>query len=215
MKSTIKDGRTELTTSSGLTFAYPGYYGNYAGCQRKIRQAGEQTPTYAQLVDIVYEAVVKDPTNQYSQEIKKIMKQDWLWGSTSSLFVPSGVYVQDRPILGSDGLPIMKESELEAKLQAGDPSVRFVELNFEKVFDLVNNPYIIALAGEHGVEQLAEIASSYKSPTFVYSLENVIKPIARVSALTVGNWVFGDGLGIVGDFHGFNGGGRAFGVRES
>lgn len=212
-------GKTQLKTNSGLTFVHPAHKGNYAECQRQIAQAGEQTPTYAQIADIAYETVVQDPNNQYSKEIRQIMRQNWLWGFTGSLFVPKGVYVQDRPIFGSDGLPIMQESELEAKLQAGDSSVRFVEPGFktgeQTASELAKNPYVIALAGEQGAEQLAEIASNYKNKPVVYSLENVSEPITRVAALDDGYWNLGVRLDVVGDYLGFNWNGHAFGVRAS
>nr|MBA4405584.1 hypothetical protein [Nanoarchaeum sp.] len=193
MKATIK-------IYSGLEFSRPAYKGNYAECQRQIAQAGEQTPTYAQIADLAYETIVEYPSN----EMKQIIKQNGLFGFTGSLFVPKGVYVQDRPILGSDGLPIMKESELEAKLQAGDPSVRFVESGFKignhSMNDLRVNPYVIALAGRHGATQLAYIASNYKNDSYVFGLENVCKPKTIVSGgLSVYTQDFDDGLFVGGN----------------
>nr|MBA4404681.1 hypothetical protein [Nanoarchaeum sp.] len=209
--------KIQLTTSSGLIFEHPPYTGTHTECMHQIKRAGEQTPTYSQVADIVYESVIQDPNNPYSKKIRQIMKNFWLRADTSLLYLPDGrVYVQDRPILGSDGLPIMKESELEAKLQAKDPSVRFVEPGFKRgqqtVFDLAKDPYVIALAGEKGAMQLAEIASTYKNKPFVFSLENVREPTTKVSALDVNNWNFSGRLVVVGSNHGYYREGCAFRV---
>ncbi|MBS3172091.1 hypothetical protein J4438_00740 [Candidatus Woesearchaeota archaeon] len=216
MKATI--GKTQLQTSSGLTFIHPAYTGTHTECMQQIRSAGEQPPIYSQVTDMVYEAVIKDPNNQYSKEIRQIMRSSWLRADTGLLYLPDGrAYVQDRPILGSDGLPKMEESELEAKLQANDPSVRFVEPGFntgeQTVFELAKNPYVIALASEQGAEQLAEIASTYKNKPVVFSLEDVSEPTTRVSALGVCDWELDFRLDVVGDDHGDYRYGHAFVVR--
>nr|MBA4405598.1 hypothetical protein [Nanoarchaeum sp.] len=220
IKMKVTQGKTQLTTSSGLTFVYPTYQGTHADCISQIKADGLQIPTYPQLVDIIYEAVVKDPDNQYSQEIRQIMSNFKLRSDTGLLYLPDRrIFFQDKSVLGPNGLPIMNQSELEAKLQANDSSVRFVEPGFipgiQSYYQLVKNPYIIGLAGEQGAEQLAEIAyNHYRLVTHIFALNEISGPTTRLSVFA-GDWIPGGRLVISGNDYGNDRSDRAFGVLAS
>jgi len=170
---TYKTVKTYLDLEGSLgTFVYPAYKGTYEDCMQQIRADGLQTPTFAQVIDLAYDTVIRDPKNKYSKKIKQIMKDYWVKSNTGILYLTDGkIFVQDGPLRNYRGEPCMETSELEAKLQAGDPSVRFVEQGFktgeQTAFKLAQNQLIIALAGEQGAEKLAEIASVYKNNPIV------------------------------------------------
>lgn len=212
----VKEGQTELVPQgTNLTFIHP-YHGpgTYANVASSIEQAGLRTPTLTETASLVHAAFQSD--NKYSQEIKELMKTKWLWGFTGTLYVPNkGAYVQDHPAI-KNSMPFMEESELVKKLEAHDPTVRFVPFGFKteamSSLELAKNAYVQALVGEEGAEKLAEIADKHKNKPYLWSLTSVNEPTARVSALD-SLWVDGHRLDVCGDVRGDDGGGYAFGVR--
>ncbi|MBI2671085.1 hypothetical protein HYX18_03870, partial [Candidatus Woesearchaeota archaeon] len=96
----VKEGRTELTTDHDgrdLTFVVPSYGPNtYAGVRDLIEKDGLKTPTMAETASLVCTAFNSD--DKYSNEIKQLMKDRWLWAFTGTLYVPNkGAYIQDNP----------------------------------------------------------------------------------------------------------------------
>jgi hypothetical protein len=215
----IKEGRTELTVEhegKDLTFVHPANKGTYASVQGQIQEAGLEAPTMAQTASLVQDAFNSE--DKYSQGIKKIMKDNWLWGFTGNLYVPNkGVYVQDNPEV-RNGMPFMDESELVEKLEAEDPSVRFVPFGYKtenmSALDLAKNEYIIALAGEEGADKLAQVADKHKRQPYLWSFKSVSEPTTRVSRLYSG-WGFVDRLVVVGVDRGDCRVSFAFGVSAS
>ena len=97
----IKEGIIELTVKhlgKDLTFVYPPTsLGNYANTQRVIEEAGFLPPTMAQTASLVH-AVFSSEDNRYSKEIRKLLKDGYLWAYTGTLTVPNkGLYIQDHP----------------------------------------------------------------------------------------------------------------------
>ena len=214
----IKEGRTELTVEhegKPLTFVHPANKGSYASVQGQIQEAGLQAPTMAQTASLVQDAFQSN--DKYSQGIKKIMKDAWLWGFTGNLYMPNkGVYVQDNPEI-RDGRVVMDESVLVEKLDAEDPSVRFVPFGYKtesmSALELAKNEYIIALAGEEGADKLAEVTDKHKRSTYLWSFKSVEQPTTRVSGVC-SNGCFGGWLTVRGS-RGDLGDGYAFGVSET
>ena len=139
------------TTHNGedLTFLYPAYGPYiYASVKELIEQDNLKPATMAETVSLVHAAFNSD--DQYSNEIKDIMKKRWLWAFTGTLVTPRGEYIQDNPET-REGMPFMEESELVKKLESNDPSVRLVPFNYKTgemtSLELVKNPYVIALTG--------------------------------------------------------------------
>jgi hypothetical protein len=215
-----REGRTDLDiTHNGqdLTFVHPSYRPNtYAIVKEAIESAGLKTPTMAESASLVHTAFNSD--DKYSNEIKGTMKDRYLWAFTGTLYVPNrGAYIQDNPQI-SNGMPYMDSSELERKLEAKDPSVRFVPFGFDiesmSPMQLGKNPYVIALAGEEGAEKLAEVADMFKQKPYLWSFESVDEPLTRVSALS-SDWGFDRGLYVDGNNRGDDRGGHAFGGRSA
>jgi len=213
----IEESRPKLkTTHEGneLIFLHPAYNPNtYANVAEAISQDNLLMPTMAETASLIFAAF--DSNDKYSNEIKKIIKDEWLWAYTGTLYVPNkGAYVHDNPEI-RDGMPFMEESELVKKLGDKDPNVRFAKFGYETgqmtPLKLAKNDYVIALAGEEGAEKLAEVADMYKRKPYLWSFESVDKPITSVSAVD-SIWSVDQGLFVVGDNQGYNGGGRAFGV---
>ena len=161
-------GRTLLRPrGSDLTFIHPSYGPDtYANVKEAIEQDNLRTPTMAETVSLVHAAFNSE--NPYSQEIRDLMKNGWLWAFTGTLYTPNGAYVQDSPKT-RNGMPFMEESELIQKLE--DPSVRFVPFGYPieemSSSELAENPYVIALAGEEGAEKLAEVADKHKRQPYL------------------------------------------------
>ena len=207
----VKEGRTELSTDN-RTFIYPALGpGNYEQVREQIDAAGLQRPTMADTADLVHTAFHSD--DKYSQEIRDIVKDRRLWAFERNLYVPKGVYIYPEP---DNGRPL-NESELVERLEASDPSVRFVHFGFEigemRPMQLAKNDYVIALAGEEGADKLAEVADQFERKPYLWSFKSVNEPTTRVSALN-SYWDFARRLGVYGNDHG-NWSGRAFGVRSA
>ncbi len=228
VKPQIIKGKTEIVVphnEGAITFVYERYGPDtYANVQSSIEQAGLEAPTMAQTASLLHQMYcgeLKDAKE--SEEIRKILANSWLWGFTGSLYVPDkGVYIQDHPEV-RNGVPFMVESELVRKLEAKDQTVRFVPFGFKTggmgVWQLASNSYVVALAGQEGAHQLGEIVDAFKNGPYLYFLESVNTPIARVSVLWSDwglDWLRGlDWLNVSGDVLGDLGGGCAFGVRQS
>ncbi len=215
----VKEGRTELAVphkDGELTFIHP-YHGPnvYADVALSIQQAGLQTPTLAETASLVHAAFPSE--DKYSTEIKALMKKRYFWASTGIHYVPKeGAYIQDHPEIRK-GMPFMEKSELARKLEAHDPSVRFVPFGYKteimSALELASNPFIQALAGgEEGAGKLAEIADKHRNRPYIWSFSSVDEPITRVAALD-SHWNVGDHrLNVNGNNHGNNRNGCAFGI---
>jgi len=193
----IEEGRTKLTVQhqgKDLTFIYPPFgHNDYSNVQEQIEKAKLKAPTMAQTTALAHSIFNSDDI--YSKGIKNIAEYFWLWGFTGNLYVPNkGVYIEDNPERRGGNLFVkrkkilfMDESELEERLEAKDPSVRFVPFGFKvglmSSLELAKNPYIIGLVGEEGAEKLAEIADKHKGQPKLWSFKSVSESTIRVSEL--------------------------------
>ena len=159
-----------------LTFLHPPYGpGTYANVGLAIEKDKLSRPTMAETASLVHAVFNSD--NKYGTEIKDIMRQAWLCGFTGTLYVPKeGAFIQDDPEI-KDGMPFMHRESLEQKLNAKDPSVRFVPFGYEvgemSPLELAKNLYVIGLAGEEGAEQLARVADKYSDKPYLWSFKSV------------------------------------------
>ena len=194
-----------------LTFLYPSYGpGTYANVGLSIARENLGRPTMAETVSLVY--AVFDSDSQYGQEIKGIIRREWMWAFTGTVYVPNeGAFIQDDPEIKC-GMYHMDIGDLVQRLNAGDHSVRFVPFGYKvgemSPSELAKNPYVIGLVGEEGAENLARIASKYHNNPYLRDFEFVGRNTARVSALFSG--IANLGLNISGG-HGI-GNGHAFGL---
>lgn len=211
----VEEQRTKLFAphSGGeLTFLHPPYgHNTYANVGLSIEQDQLRRPTMAETASLVHAAFNSD--EEYSAEIKDIMRQSWLWGFTGTLYTPDGAFIQDDPEI-REGMPFMDRESLEQKLNAKDPSVRHVPFGFKvgemSALELAKNLYVIGIAGEEGAEQLARVADKYSNKPYLLSFESVDKNETRVSVLF--SSYLDRRLNVVGDGHGHGRFGRAFGV---
>ena len=200
-----------------LTFIHPSYGPTtYASIKEEIEKDGLKTPTMAQTVSLVHAAF--SSKGKYHNEIQKIMKDRYLCAFTGTLYIPNkGAYIQDYPEITNE-IPHMVESELEKKLAASDPNVRFVPFGFDiceiTPRELSKNAYVIGLAGEEGAAKLEEITRRLNYQPFLFSFRSVKENISRVSALT-SNWYRRDYFAICGDDLGDYQVGRAFGIIQT
>lgn len=226
----VEEGRTKLIVTykgEDLTFLRP-YYGpdTYVNVENSIESDDLAKPTMAQNASLVHGAFT-NPDNQYSKEIKDLMRTTWIWCFTGTLYVPNkGAYVQDHPEI-RNGRPFMDESELVAKLgsrdedgvvYSDDGTVRFVPFGFKiesmSPLELRSNPYVIALAGQEGTQKLEKVADTFRKNPYLWSFKSVDEPQTRVSALD-SDWGFGVGLVVGGLDRGYDGNGCVFGVRRA
>mgnify|MGYP001582332107 CR=1 FL=1 len=206
----VKEGKTELTEltvdhkGEDITFIYPALGPNsYVNVEQQIEQAELKKSTMAETASLVHTAFNSD--DKYSLEIKKIIKEKWLWAFTGVLYVPNkGAYIQDNPEIKKEML-FMNESDLVKRLEANDKSVRFTPFGFKtesmSSSELAKNEFVIALAGEEGAERLAETSDKFKEQPFLGSFKSVDETLTRVSALG-SSWFSDYGLDVGGD-HGY------------
>src|SRR3989344_6665782 len=187
----VKEGIIELTVKhlgEDLTFVYPPTNpSNYANTQRVIEEAGFLPPTMAQTASLVHAAF--SSKDRYSEEIRKLMKDRWLWAYTGTLTVPNkGLYIQDHPPI-VDGMPNISSDDLERRVEDGE--LRFVPFGFKtgemSPSDLAENPYVHALAGQEGTEKLEQVAEKYPKTPVLWALTDTDRSQTRVSVL-VSNW---------------------------
>lgn len=223
MANSIQRGQTEIKVDhlgQSLTFIYPPQGpGNYSQVQERITSKGLIQPTAeetASLLHTIYcDATLKNEPE--IQEFRKIMRTNWLWAFTWSLYIPNeGAYIQDHPEIRK-GMPYMDQDTLREKLEANDHSVRFVPFGFKTgtiiTKELENNEYIKAVFGYEGAKKLADVAGTFKNNLRLWSFENVSEPTTSVSALDDG-WVDGR-LDVGGDGRGDVGYGYAAGVLKN
>lgn len=217
----VRRKRIELIASHNredLVFLHPIYGPNtYANVGSEIERDGLYRPTMAETASLVHGAFNSD--DDYSKDIKKIMRDNWLWGFTGILYVPNrGAYIQDDPEL-RNGMPYMEELELIKRLESGDSLVRYVPFGFkigsQSSLELSKNPYVIGLVGKEGVEKLAEVADKHRAKPYLWSFESVDESLTRVSALD-SYWSIGvRRLNVYGYIHGNDRDGCAFGVQKA
>ena len=188
-----------------LVFLHPAYGpGTYANVGLAIRQDNLRKPTMAETASLVGAAFNSPENDKYRKEIEGILKHTWLWGFTGILYVPKeGAFIQDDPAIRG-GMPFMEKSDLEQKLAAHDPSVRFVQFGYSigemSPPQLAKNAYVIGLAGEEGAEKLAKVAEAFKEMPYLWSFKSVDANQVRVSALVSRDLDLG--LGVDGNLHG-------------
>jgi len=217
----VEEKRHKLTVNHNgkdLTFLYPVYGPDtYANVGKKIEKDGLSRPTMAETASLVHAVFNSD--DGYNNEIKKLMKQGWLWTFTGILYVPNkGAFIQDNPEI-RDGVPFMDKDDLEEKIKSGDSSVRYVKFGYKTgrmtPKELEKNEFVIGLAGKEGAKKLAEVACKNRENPYLWSFKSVNKPLTRVSAVG-SDWDLGDrGLGVDGIDRGDVWRGFGFGVQKN
>jgi len=218
----IRKGKTEIDVlhkDTNLTFIHPAYGPNkYSNLKELIEKDGLNSPTMSETASLVYQAFINDKEGKEPEfnDIKKIIKDMWLWGFTGILYTPKLIYIQDNPETRS-GTPFMDESELVKKLGENDSNVKTLQYGFKlesmTSLELAKNPFVIALAGEEGADKLAQVADTFKIKPYLWSFKSVDKNLTRVSALG-SYWDLGRRLVVDGDYLGGSRGGYALGVRH-
>ena len=209
----MTDQLTVKHLGKDLTFVYPPTsLGNYANTQRVIEEAGFLPPTMAQTASLVHAAFSSE--DRYSEEIKKLLKDRYLWAYTGTLTVPNkGLYIQDHPPI-VNGMPNISSDDLERRVEEGE--LRFVPFGFKtgemSPSDLAENPYVQALAGQEGAKKLVKVAGEYLKNPRLWALTDTNTTQTRVSVLN-SSWVDGRLL-VNGDDHGDGRGGCSFWVQK-
>ena len=221
----VKEGRTELTVShpdGEITFIAPECgTRTYFQLDKEITDANLEMPTMAQTASLVH-AAWQNPDEKYSKRIIEMLKNGWLWASNAIRYVPKnydgklieGAYIIDRPDV-KQGKLIIDEEDILCRLEKKDPSVRYVEPNFESgelsSQELAKNAFVIALAGDEGAEKLAAVSQHYKLNPCLY-IPNTGQLETRVAAL---DRRYLGRLLVVGRSLGYYWDGCSFGVRPS
>lgn len=203
-----------------LTFIHP-YKGpsTYAKLAKQLDKDNLQRPTASQNSSLIYSAWAaqkESPNEQFSKEIISLLKSNWLACFTGNHYVPNeGVYIQETPKI-KEGRVLMEKSDLVKRLEANDPSVRFIPFGYkigeQSALELERNPYVIGLIGEEGAQKLAEVSKNYKFHPHVFCSNSVNEPTTRLSALLAVLCVYGSGLYVDGGVHDYGRNGCAFGV---
>ena len=219
-----KQQKTELTVQhegKDLTFVHPFYGPNtYPGLKTSVEADNLTMATLPQAASIIYDAYCLDQATDFDQErakeIKGIMKNRWIYAASKSLWIPDqGVKVF--PDNGLISLPDhlkgkigeLTQNELEQMLEVLEQNPELVnsaDFGYEtgtlgSSLKLATNKYLKALAGEEGVERLAEVSDKHKRKPYLGAFDNVKKPLITVSRLG-SNRVFVNRLVVDGDGHG-------------
>ena len=166
----------------------------------------------AQTASLVH--AVFSSEDRYSEEIKKLLKNGYLWAYTGILIVPNeGLYIQDHPPI-VDGMPNIDPNDLERRVEEGE--LRFVPFGFKtgemSPSELGKNPYVHALAGKEGAEKLRQVAEKYPKNPVLLALTDTDRSQTRVSVLG-SNWD-GGRLDVNGNVHGNFRNGCSFWVQK-
>ena len=207
-----------------LSFQYPSFKGTYGNVANEIDKAGLKRPNSSETASLVYDTW-KNPKEKYSQEIIKILKDNWFWEFTGNLYLPkssdeinNGVILETNPKI-KNGRLLMNKNSLVQRLKENDSLVKFVPFGFktgaQTPKELEENKYIIERYGKEGAEKIAEVASKYKNNPYIWSFnsDSVNEEKTRMSAL-YSDWYFGNGLNVNGDSWDGDGNGHAFGVEK-
>ncbi len=204
-----KNGRTYLDVphSNGeISFVHPPFgYSTYADVNRQLLESNLEQPTMAQTASLVH-AAWQNKDEKYSAEIIDKLRINWLWAFNGILYVPDeGAYIQDRPSLDNGKVIVDRINARFAPFgyKTGQQSARY----------LAKNKFVIALAGEEGAEELAQVADEYRIKPHVWSVNNINEDKTRVACLGSGGG--DDGLHVDGDFWLDGRVGYAFGVMPS
>ncbi len=199
---------------------------NFASLRNADYGKDFRMPTMPEIVPLVYASLENKNYYDTAKNVIKTLRNNLITCNTGILYVPNGMYVQDKPER-KDGRIFMDQKVLEKKLGSreengvvfsDDGSVRLVSYDFKRgsqsALDLARNLGIIALTGsEENAEKLAKASEHYKLKPYFWALENVDSPQIRVADLGSGS--FGGRLGVGADVSEGYGGGYSFGIFES
>jgi hypothetical protein len=172
--------------------------GDFLEVSSRMDEEGLDPPTFFQASVFLAEAL-GDPGSEVCKVVTDLIQDRWLWTNTALLYLPrAGVFVQDQPVATKDGRTLrddpfprglwMEEADLRSRFQCGDKGVRFVPFGFkvgsQPPSQLENNPMAVALTGtQEGARILASAACCFEKDPFLWSFEEVDRPILRVVAL--------------------------------
>ena len=172
-----------------ITFVYPAKGPDtYLELATQLEQNNLSRPTMSQNSSLIH-SVRQNPKERYSKEIMSTLKNSGLCCFNKILYLPNkGAYIQDNPEI-KDIRIVKKKSDLFNKLDANDPSVRFVpfgyKIGIQSAKALEENAFVIGLAGEEGAQKLAEVSRSYKSDLCLSSLDNTDEKLISVAVVPV------------------------------
>ena len=214
-------------------FAYPSIGPDtYTAVGKKILEQGMKVPTGDYMASLLHSAYcnVSAASEPEFQNVRNIMKDNFLWVFNKDLWASEGVYtVPDLRAIGRSRP--LSQNELEKMLKGGkeikgirfskDKKVRFAPKETYKLGDhtsesLSKDGFVIANYDFEGAEKLGEVSTKFKhNPrTYGVNVEEGQSPELRVSALYDGRGINGSRL----DVDGFNFGdywdGHAFGVLK-
>ena len=179
---------------------------NFAGLRQAEYGPGSRMSTMPELVPFVY-ASLENQKCKTAKKVVQTLKQYWLTGNISILYVPEGMFTQDDPEL-RNGRISMDQKTLEKRLGSHeergvvfskDKHIRFIPYGFKResqsALELARNPGVIALTGsEENAEMFAKTSGHYRSNPFLWALSDVDSPQIRVAGLGLDE--FGGGLGV-------------------
>ena len=234
VQARIERGMTKLVVPHGnkeITFAYPSIGPNtYTAVGKEILSQGMKVPTGDYTASLLHTAYCNDSVSKEPeyQNIKGIMRNNFLWVFDKDLWTSEGVYVvpdlkatgRSQPLNQKDLEKMLKGSkELPNGVRFNkDKKVRFApresyQLESQTPEQLAKNGFVIASYGIEGAEKLGEVSSKFKVKPYVYGLKTDMSE-QRVSALD-DNWdIDGDWLGVSGNGFGDDWDSRAFGVLK-
>ncbi len=195
----IVRGRTELYIphqNTEIAFAYPSVGLNtYTKAMKGVLEQKQRLPTGDEIASLVHSAYFSDSKDEPEfDNIRKLMRNKWLWVPNRNLWTKDGVYVvyDEKGVGRTEELDISKlekilkgAEEIKGVRFSEDGKVRFApketykggEQTFE---DFSNNGSVIANYGVEGAEKLAEVSKKFKNNPYVWVLETN-QPEQRIS----------------------------------
>jgi len=211
-----------------IAFAYPSMGPNtYTQVGKDILDRKMKVPTGEYTASLLHAAYCDDSVKNEPefQNIRQIMKDNWLWVFNTNLWTKDGVYVlSDLKAIGRSQQ--LNQKDLEKMLKGSkdingirfskDQSVRFApkgsyQLQAHTPESLAKDGFVIASYGVEGAEKLGEVSSKFKNKPYVYGVETDTAE-QKVSALYAGS--LGRRLNVGGNYFVDDRNSHAFGVLK-
>lgn len=182
-----------------LQFASPGTQpGDFLEVADRLAAEGLYPPNFPDVAILVTDALTSRDDSRY-EILLDTMRERWLWANTAALYLPGeGVFIQDHPQPTKDGRTMredpfprglwMDRKDLEKRLDAKDPDVRFVPFGFQVGFmdgaALAANELFIGLCGDSAIaKRLAEAADQLQHEPCLSAFDEVERPFLKVTML--------------------------------
>jgi hypothetical protein len=162
-----------------LMFVFPfnSTSNSYSTNEGYIEEDGLGKPTISEIVSLIH-AALGNPEARFSKPILSQLGYGGFWGFTKGLIVyDEGVFIEDNP----PGEVPMDKARLAERLEASDPSVRYVSCGYrsgeQSRSGVANNPCAVAVLGKEGARKFADISTNYDSDPRLFVFDDCCRDV--------------------------------------